>query len=337
MNLSKKILTALFSIVSFLIPSTSLYSQTENTVSDTKKTITIQKEHLPELERLRTARNNPIFEEYNRIVEDNYKAIKRNEQPEMLFFVHTITEADKTDLHWSDSQLISLASRCNISYDTFATLNKIQNSTDSLINKTIIIPTVSGLFIKRYADENSNALEILLHEKYADTTLTNKDYYYNIEGEEYIFLINKKFSSTERFYFLDSGLGLPLEKGTFWISSEFGKRKNPVSGEWKDHNGIDLAANEGTPVYAVKDGYVAYCIENDATFGNYIILTHDTGKMSSVYAHLSSFCKNQYDFVKKGDIIGYVGQTGMATGSHLHFEIRQGGVAQDPKTKLDLK
>ena len=59
--------------------------------------------------------------------------------------------------------------------------------------------------------------------------------------------------------------------------------------------------------------------------------------MTSVYAHLSSICVNQYQFVRKGDIIGYVGHTGMATGDHLHFEIRQGGIAQDPQSVIDLK
>ena len=330
MNLSKKILTAAIILFSTLPPSI-FYAQ------DSEHPIVINTDELPELTRLKTTRDNPVFKQYNLIVEDNNIAIRRNEEPEMLFFVHTVTQADKADLHWSDSQLISVASRCNVSYDTIATINRINNSTDSLINKKLILPTVSGLFIRRYADDNANALEILLRENYADTTLTNKDYYYTIDGVEYIFLINRRFSSTERYYFLDAGLGLPLEKGTFWVSSELGKRQNPVSGEWKDHKGIDFAANEGTPVYAVKDGYAAYCIEKDETFGNYIILTHDTGKMSSVYAHLSSICVNQYDFVRKGDIIGYVGHTGMATGSHLHFEIRQGGVAQDPRTKLDLK
>ena len=331
MNLAKKILTRAFFLITFLLPQTALSAQTA------ENPIVINTQTLPELQRLKTARNNPIFDEYNRIVEDNYKIIKRNQKPDFLFFVHTFTQDDKADLHWSDSQLISLASRCNIPYDTFATLNKIQNSTDSLIGKTVIIPTVPGLFIKQNIDDDSTALEILLHEKYADTQLTANDYYFIIDGEEYIFLTSKKFSSTERFYFLDSYLGLPLAKGTFWVSSGFGKRQNPISGEWKDHNGIDLAAPEGTPVYAVKDGHAAYCIENDPTFGNYIILTHDTGKMTSVYAHLKSICINQYQFVRKGDIIGYVGHTGMATGDHLHFEIRQGGVAQDPESIIDLK
>ena len=331
MNLSRKILSLLIFILLFILPKAFIFSQN----SDTPASVPIQKDLLPQIERLKTSRANVTFSEYNKIVEDNNIEIYAKRKPDMLFFVHTMTQTDKTDLHWGDSQLISLASRCNISYDTIATLNKIRNSTDNLVGQTLILPTASGLFIKRYADKNANALEILLREHYADTTLTDQDYYFNIDGEEYIFLLGKRFSSTERFYFLDSYLGLPLEKGTFWISSEFGKRKNPVNGEWKNHNGIDLAAAEGTPVYAIKDGNAAFCIKNDKTFGNYIILSHDTGKMTSVYAHLSSICINQYQFVRKGDIIGYVGHTGMATGDHLHFEIRQGGVAKNPQEQIE--
>ena len=143
-------------------------------------------------------------------------------------------------------------------------------------------------------------------------------------------------SPTERAYFLDSSLRLPLDIGTYWVSSEFGKRKNPLSGQIKNHNGIDLAAPVGTPVYAIKDGSAYCCIYGDKELGNYIILSHDMGKMTSVYAHLSEICIKQYQNVRKGDIIGYVGETGMATGPHLHFEIRQGGVPQDPRTKLRL-
>ena len=223
MNLHKKILTAVFFVLSFVFFSSALFSQTED------NPIVVNKDELPELERLKTSRDNPVWTEYNLIVEDNYKVIKRNQMPDIIFFVHTLTETDKADLHWSDSQLISVASRCNISYDTFATLNKIESSTDNLINTKIIIPTISGLFIKKNVDSNSSNLEILLHEEYADTKLTGKEYYFIIDGEEYIFFPEKKFSPTERFYFTDSALGLPLEKGTFWISSEFGKRQNPVS------------------------------------------------------------------------------------------------------------
>lgn len=314
-----------FPVVFFLLCS-FLYSQ---------ETLTINTDQLPQIPYLKS--KDPVFKEYTHIVEDNYKELAAKRKPDMLFFVHTITEEDKALLSGHDSQLVAISSRCNISYDTIATLNGIESSTDNLMGKTIIIPTVSGLFIKMNVNSDSNALEIMLHESYADRDLTNSDYYYNINGQDYLFIVNLRFTPTQRAYFTDASLGLPLEKDSFWISSEFGKRKNPVDGKWKNHNGIDFAAPEGTPVYAVKDGYAAYCIKNDETFGNYVILTHDTGKMTSVYAHLSSFCVNQYDFVKKGAIIGYVGHTGMATGSHLHFEIRQGGVAQDPKAKLNIK
>ena len=325
MKLGRKFISNIY-ILFFLFLCTNLFAQ---------QTITIQNEKLLDIEVLKST--DYVFKEYQKIVSDNYKTIARKQHPEMLFFKHTITKEDKAVLHWQDSQLLAIASRCNVSYDTLATLNGISNSTEDLIGKTILVTTASGLFIKKDSLKCDNSLEILLRQNYADTTLTNQDFYYNINGEDYIFLENLRFTSTERAYFLDSVLGLPLDKDSFWISSEFGKRKNPVSGEWKDHKGIDLAANEGTPVYAIKDGNVAFCIEKDTTFGNYIILSHDLGKMTSVYAHLSSICVNQYDSVKKGDIIGYVGHTGMATGSHLHFEIRQGGVAQDPQTKLDLK
>ena len=143
MNLPKKILTAVLILATSILSSSMLFGQSA------ENPIIVNTDELPELERLKTFRDNPIFSEYSRIVEDNYKVIKRNQMPDIIFFVHTLTEADKADLHWSDSQLISVASRCNITYDTFATLNGIQSSTDNLINTKIILPTVSGLFVKQ--------------------------------------------------------------------------------------------------------------------------------------------------------------------------------------------
>ena len=102
MNLNKKILTAIF-LITLALPCTILFAQTS------ENPIVVNTENLPELARLSTDRDNPIFTEYNRIVEDNYKIIKLNQQPDFMFFVHTFTQNDKTDLHWSDSQLISLA------------------------------------------------------------------------------------------------------------------------------------------------------------------------------------------------------------------------------------
>lgn len=243
-----------------------------------------------------------------------------------MFFVYKNTEGFTFQ---------GLAARCCITQETLATLNQIENAQDDIKGKTLIIPVVNGIFIP--IERGINSIEVLLQEKYSTQTLTKDIIYYNIEGRDYLFLRSKRFTPTERAYFLDSALRLPLDNDSYWVSSEFGKRKNPFSGEMKNHNGIDLAAEEGTPVYAIKDGAVYTVIENDIEFGNYIILSHDQGKMTSVYAHLSKLCVDQYQYVKKGEVIGFVGHTGKATGPHLHFEIRQGGKAEDPRKKLNIK
>ena len=294
--------------------------------SDGIERIIIEKEKLPVIESLSPSRANTILKDYNSIVESNSKAVSAGREPEIMFFQYKNAERFTFQ---------ALAARTCITQETLATLNQIENAQDDIKNKNLIIPVVNGLFIP--LERGINSIEVLLQENYSTQTLTKSTIYYNINGRDYLFLRGKRFSPTERAYFLDSALRLPLDSNSFWVSSEFGKRKNPFSGEMKNHNGIDLAAAEGTPVYAIKDGAVYAAIENDAEFGNYIILSHDQGKMTSVYAHLSKIIPEKYKSVKKVEVIGYVGQTGMATGPHLHFEIRKGGKAEDPRNRLNIE
>lgn len=300
----------------------SLFAQNTGTQENP---VIINSSELPVIESLSPSRANVIFKEYSGIIESNLMTLRSGKNPEYLYFLYKNTE---------NFTFQGLAARCCISQETLATLNKIENAQDDIKNRTFILPVVDGLFVP--TEKGLNSIEVLLQENYSVETLTKNIIYYKIDGRDYIFIPKQRFTPTERAYFMDSALRLPLEQDSYWISSEFGKRKNPFSGKMKNHNGIDLAASEGTPVYAIKDGAVFSCIENDPEFGNYIILSHDQGKMTSVYAHLSSVRVEKYQYVKKGDIIGYVGQTGLATGPHLHFEIRQGGKAQDPKLKLKL-
>lgn len=288
--------------------------------------IILKRENLPVIESLSPSRSNVVFKEYQSIIESNNKAISSGKVPEYLFFIYTNNE---------NFTFQGLAARCCITQETLATLNQIENAQDNIKGKTFILPTVNGIYVSQ--TKGINSIEILLQENYRNETLTKNSICYNIDNRNYYFIQGKRFSPTERAYFLDSALRLPLEQNSYTISSEFGKRKNPFSGEMKNHNGIDLAAPEGTPVYAIKDGAASVCIQNDPEFGNYVIVSHDQGRMTSVYAHLSEIHIEKYQYVKKGDIIGFVGQTGMATGPHLHFEIRQGGKAEDPKLKLRLE
>ena len=314
--------TFFFFLIYFIFSLGNLYAQPDDQI----KRIIIEKDKLPVLESLSPSRANTILKDYNNIVESNSKAISAGREPEILFFKYINNERFTFQ---------GLAARCCITQETLATLNQIENAQDDIKGQTLILPVVSGIFIP--VERGINSIEILLQENYSSHPLTKTNIYYNINGRDYLFLRSKRFTPTERAYFLDSSLRLPLDNDLFWVSSEFGKRKNPFSGEMKNHNGIDLAAAEGTPVYAIKDGAVYAAIEKDPEFGNYIILSHDLGKMTSVYAHLSKITVDRYQYVKKGDVIGYVGQTGKATGPHLHFEIRTGGKAEDPRIKLNIE
>ena len=112
------------------------------------------------------------------------------------------------------------------------------------------------------------------------------------------------------------------------ISSGFTMRLHPILQTWKAHLGIDYAAAIGTPVKTVGDGIVEFAgVQNG--YGNVIMVQHPQGPLT-VYAHLSSIKVHKGQSVSQGDTIGAVGQTGWATGPHLHFEFRLNGQHQDP-------
>jgi murein DD-endopeptidase MepM/ murein hydrolase activator NlpD len=115
------------------------------------------------------------------------------------------------------------------------------------------------------------------------------------------------------------------------ISSGFTRsRYHPVLKKWRAHKGVDYAARRGTPVRATANGTVAVSTRQRG-YGKLIILKH-RGRYSTAYAHLSAFAKGlrKGNRVNQGDIIGYVGSTGLATGPHLHYEFRINGVQRNP-------
>jgi murein DD-endopeptidase MepM/ murein hydrolase activator NlpD len=135
-----------------------------------------------------------------------------------------------------------------------------------------------------------------------------------------------------RYYTLDgqsldtSYLSTPLEFSR--VSSGFAMRMHPILHQWKAHLGVDYAATVGTPVRTVGEGLVEFAGEQNG-FGNVVIVKHNNTEQT-VYAHLSRIAVRAGQAVAQGQFIGAVGQTGWATGPHLHFEFRVNGVHQDP-------
>ncbi len=104
------------------------------------------------------------------------------------------------------------------------------------------------------------------------------------------------------------------------ITDRFGYRIHPITKKRHHHSGIDMSAKIGTPIYAPADGVVEYA-KHKGSYGNYLLINHPFG-FKTAYGHLEKFAVKSGDYIAKGDLIGYVGNTGRSTGPHLHYEIR---------------
>lgn len=119
----------------------------------------------------------------------------------------------------------------------------------------------------------------------------------------------------------------PCPSSTY-VTSAFGMRDHPLFGDERPHSGIDIAGSAGSEVLAADSGTVAVATYS-SSYGNYVTIYHSNGDYT-LYAHMSSLAVSAGQSVTQGDVIGYVGSTGWATGPHLHFEIRVNGSTVDP-------
>jgi len=223
-----------------------------------------------------------------------------------------------------DDTIISLAARCSIPYSSLASVNRLGNASLFESGKPLLIPTTPGIFVPREPDSDIEFL--LASRRFAPDDAAEIE----INGALFNFFPGKEYDSTERAFFLNRGFRFPLR--SYRLTSPFGIRTNPVTGNVRLHQGIDLAAPAGTEVHAAADGVVTE-IGNDAIYGNYVIIKHNNN-WASLYGHLQKIGTALRSNVKSGTIIGWVGSTGQSTGPHLHFELRQNGRAQDPNKLL---
>jgi murein DD-endopeptidase MepM/ murein hydrolase activator NlpD len=223
--------------------------------------------------------------------------------------------------------IFSLAARCNIPYAALATLNRIAHP--GVLNRPLLLPSMPGIFIPENAESDLERLLRSSREENAGIPITITR---GGERAVYLFIPGADFSPTERVFFLNFNFRFPLS--AYRITSPFGLRRNPITGTVKIHEGLDLAAPEGTDVFAARDGEVTDLGE-DPIYGKYIVIRHGEN-WSSLYGHLSVILTTRQSRVRTGALIGKVGTTGQSTGPHLHFELRQNGQAQDPGKLLFL-
>lgn len=228
-----------------------------------------------------------------------------------------------------EESLIQVASRFSIPYGALASLNRLSSAELSATVDELLIPSIPGIFVPR---EPETDLERLMRELRSenDPATVEVRVHRREQTVSYEFHPGSDFDRVERLSFLGILFRRPVRNVR--ISSYFGPRRSPFTGVMAVHGGVDFAAPIGTDVLAARGGVVE-ATGVDPIMGNYVLLAHD-GDYHTFYGHLDYVDVRLNDTVSSGSIIGAVGNTGLSTGSHLHFEVRLGGIPRDPLLHL---
>ena len=267
---------------------------------------------LPRIERLDAS--DALFRQQQFDMQEFYRSDARGEElPALTLFTYAPRDGDT---------LFAIAARLSIPYSAVATVNDLTGP--SLEGRDVIIlPNIPGVFVPLSPQTD---LQHVMHSLRSDTPAL----IYSIPTETgtrpYRFYAGADFLPDERRSFLGLLFRHPLPTGR--VTSPFGPRSNPFTSNWVFHRGVDFAAPEGTPVLAARGGTVSL-ISFDPILGNLVQIRH-TGGFMTLYGHLAEVKVVLNQEVASGMIIGTVGSTGLTTGSHLHFEIIQGGRHRDP-------
>jgi len=228
-----------------------------------------------------------------------------------------------------DDELLALAARCNIPYETIATLNRLGRVSSLSGPAFLLLPSEPGLFLPEAPDSDLERLLAAAHagEESVPITVTLP-----AGPVRFRFLPGTGLSPTERAFFLnDTQFRFPLK--TFTLTSAFGLRTSPITGQTSRHGGLDLAAPAGTDVYAARAGTVEETGAS-AVYGNYVVLRH-SGGWTSLYGHLSVITAREGDELAAGGLVGKVGSTGLSTGPHLHFTVYKNGSLVNPRRLMN--
>lgn len=260
---------------------------------------------------------NLIFRQYQEDVLSAQMAIAAGKLPTLHIYRYRVRPSDT---------LFGIAARCSIPYDAIASLNRIESAATDLTDRILFLPSIPALYLPEQAE---NRLEQLVLSSFDPDTpgIVTFTLHTPQNGPRTVHCIpNSRFDGTVRAFFLTPTFRFPLPEGT--VTSTFGMRKNPLTGNMVFHHGVDLAAPAGTVVLACADGIVE-AVGYDDVYGQYIIIRH-AGNRESLYGHLLHIKIELHDEVKSGTIIGNVGSTGQSTGPHLHFEVHENGVPKNP-------
>ena len=264
-----------------------------------------------------------------------------NDLYELLTFNEVMQDISVKDTEILDTMKAARESLVNDRTQLVAERTQLQNKKAELSAQNKQMQSKQNELNSSVKEARLSAAEAQQAQKNAQAAIESDEMNYEAVKKEIQKLIAAAAASKPQLSF--SGFICPLKSYTR-ISSEYGWRKNPVTGVNKLHAGTDFAAPAGTPIYAAASGYVQVAGWSSGGYGNYVIIYHgkmsDGNQYSTLYGHMRSVATSAGKYVKQGEIIGYVGSTGNSTGNHLHLEVWKGGSkanAVNPRSYIPMR
>ena len=228
-----------------------------------------------------------------------------------------------------------IADAFDVTQDTIISVNNIKQSRLIQPGQYLKIPSMPGII---YTVKKNGETPVTIAEKYkvnadkiASVNYLNNDS--ELKAGTSLFVPEAELDWATRQEINGDLFKKPLH-ARYWLSSNYGWRDSPFNaGKRTFHVGIDMDVDSVTPIYAALDGTVT-AVGFNATYGNYVIITHHSG-YKTLYGHMKSTACRKGNFVYTNTIIGYVGSTGMSTGPHLHFTVYKNGKTINPFTVLN--
>jgi len=252
---------------------------------------------------------NEVLKKLRSEVKFNLRVSKSKSQSDdyipLEFYKYTVVQGDN---------FFRIMARTGMNIDTISSVNALSSPQDIRVGMTLLIPNMRGV----YDTENLAESELSrgkLAEKYS---MPNHLIIFDKRRDEW-FVPGKTLGKIEKSFFYGLAFHPPLNEG--YLTSGFGHRLDPFTKKKTFHGGLDIAASKGTDVIASADGEVIF-MGRKGGYGKLIVVKHIMG-YETRYGHLDKMSVSLGDHVKKGQKIGSVGNTGRATGYHLHYEVRR--------------
>ena len=224
-----------------------------------------------------------------------------------------------------------IAEKFGVSQDTIISVNSIRQTRLIQIGEYLKIPSMPGIVYT--VRKNGETPQTIAKQYEVDSNKTA-----GVNG----YALDTSLTAGNQIFVPDAELdwvtiqeingdlfSIPI-RAWYYISSEYGWRNSPISGNRSFHSAVDMAAAQWTRVYCALLGTVSRVVYGDPVYGNYVVISHHSG-YTTLYAHLIDINVWVGQSVGTDSIIGWVGSTGMSTGNHLHFAVSKYGVSMDPR------